>query len=266
LLLSDSKQAEQDALRAAGYVSDWESSLVAYKEFVVHVATLLQRAEGAVPDPSAYEELEAFTWSWLDTMKPWLAHMGQELVYQWQNRNLETGTKNDQCSILWPRVLAKLDLNTKQEADLLACYKIFEVCLTKLLEERQQLAGAYAALQERLEAARRDGSTEVVPKLHRDLERSLLLLQRISKNLKAYGSLDNLFCTSVVRLLSGVQLAKGIMHSYPYLPFWHEMVSHLQSKEQQQQPRKQWPQQQQQQSGLDLLEGLRSGQNLGSSQ
>ena len=57
LLLSDSKQVEQDALRAAGYVSDWESSLVAYKEFVVHVATLLQRAEGAVP--GAGEEVEA---------------------------------------------------------------------------------------------------------------------------------------------------------------------------------------------------------------
>jgi hypothetical protein len=191
-----------------------------------------------------------------------MAHMGQELVYQWQNRNLETGTK-DNCSILWPRVLAKLDLNPKQEADLLACYKIFEACLTKLLEERQQLAGQYAALQERLEAARRDGSTEVVPKLHRDLERSLQLLQRISKNLKAYGSLDNLFCTSVVRILSGVQVAKGIMHSYPYLPFWHEMVSHLQGKDGQQ---KLCSTGQQQQYGLDLLEGLQNGQHTSYSQ
>jgi hypothetical protein len=48
-VLADSKQAEQDALRAAGYVSDWESSLQGYKEFVVRVATFLQRAEGAVP-------------------------------------------------------------------------------------------------------------------------------------------------------------------------------------------------------------------------
>lgn len=175
---------------------------------------------------AVFAELETLTWSTINTLKPWLAYKGQELVYEWQGRNLETGQQDD-TSQLWPHVLTQLQVTEEQARSLSACYAMFGTCLERLVEERQQLAAAYGFIQEQLEAEKHGGGPLDATKMAEQLSVSLQLLKRMKGNMDAYGSLDKVFATSVTRTLTGVQVAKAIMHSYPYLPSWHDMISHL---------------------------------------
>lgn len=175
----------------------------------------------------------------MSRLQPLLVAQGQHLVYNWITRNLETGLQQEAPEELWPKVLDQMKLSPQQQQDALACYRMFSICLSKLVDKRVELSEHYRALQQHSEHCEmvaqqpQHGKAEAAADYRKVklTSASMEVLQSLAKNLAAYQSLDGVFAHSVTSLLTGVQMAAACVHSYPFLPQWHTMMRLLMLRE-----------------------------------
>lgn len=92
-------------------------------------------------------ELGELTRATIGRLQPFLVARGQGVVYDWNARNLETQQPEEPPGSLWPDVLDALQLAADTQLDALQCFDLFGAPLTRLLEERAQLAQHYRVLQ-----------------------------------------------------------------------------------------------------------------------
>lgn len=188
---------------------------------------------------AARATLEELTRVTMSRFQPFLVAKGQGLVYSWITRNLETGQQQEPPEELWPKVLDQMHLSQQQQQDALACYRMFSICLSKLVDKRVELSAQYKAIQQHAEQCEviaqqpQQGMVEAAADYRKGrlTSASMEVLQSLAKNLAAYQSLDGVFAHSVTSLLTGVQMATACVHSYPFLPQWHTMMRHLQRQD-----------------------------------
>lgn len=174
----------------------------------------------------AEQQLDAFTRSTISQVfQPFIVAKGQGMIYDWTMRSLETSQQQEPPDDLWPHVLQQMRLSPQQQQDALACYHMFGVCLSKLVDQRLAFTAQYKALQQAEEVAVHDRNWK--KKLHLKIQ-SMEMLQAISKSLAAYQSLDGVFAHSVTSIITGSQLAVACVHSYPFIPNWHKIMHSLQ--------------------------------------
>lgn len=109
------------------------------------------RTAAALHTPAAATATESqlgeLTRSTLGRLQPFLVARGQGVVYEWNQRNLETLEVVDPPVSLWPDVLDALQLTEQTQRDALQCFELFGAPLSRLLEERAQLAQRYRVYQ-----------------------------------------------------------------------------------------------------------------------
>jgi hypothetical protein len=105
-------------------------------------------------------ELGELTRSTIGRLQPFLVARGQGVVYDWNARNLETQQPEEPPSTLWPAVLDALQLTGDSQRDALQCFDLFGAPLTRLLEDRAQLAQRYRALQSSAVSAGRSSDAD----------------------------------------------------------------------------------------------------------
>lgn len=118
-------------------------------------------------------------------------------MYDWNARNLDTQQPEEPPANLWPAVLDALQLTDATRRDALQCFELFGTPLTRLLEERTQLAERYRDLQTTQCSSARsscDSEASVVAVAHaRTLEAvaeplysSMAILEALAANLERY--------------------------------------------------------------------------------
>lgn len=105
------------------------------------------------------QEVGELTRTTIGRLQPFLVARGQGVVYDWNARNLATQKPEEPPSSLWPAVLDALQLTAETQRDALQCFELFGAPLSRLLEERAQLAQRYRELQ-RASAASASSSAE----------------------------------------------------------------------------------------------------------
>eukprot|EP00878_Enallax_costatus_P013559 GHUV01014177.1.p1 GENE.GHUV01014177.1~~GHUV01014177.1.p1 ORF type:complete len:532 (+),score=194.44 GHUV01014177.1:331-1926(+) len=230
----------------AGAATSVEQGMGMYKEFLRQASQLLLQVDlGGPGAEAARATLEALTRVTMSRFQPLLVAKGQGLVYNWITRNLETGQHHEAPEELWPKVLEQMRLTPQQQQDSLACYRMFSICLSKLVDKRMELSEQYKSLQQSSEQCAiiaqqpQQGKVEAAADYRKSklTSASMEVLQSLAKNLAAYQSLDGVFAHSVTSLLTGVQMATACVHSYPFLPQWHTMMRYLQRQEEAKQQR-----------------------------
>eukprot|EP00775_Hariotina_reticulata_P008271 gene8271-8459_t len=166
---------------------------------------------------AAEEQLCQLTRMVVGRMQPLLVAHGQGLVYDFNTRNLETMAQQEPPPELWPQVLSLMKLTPQQQEDALACYRMFSICLSKLLDKRIALGAQYKELQQRAEAlaakCKEQGEDAGDVQQRADITAaSMEALQSIAKNLAAYQSLDGVFAHSITSIISGAQMAVAMVH------------------------------------------------------
>jgi hypothetical protein len=166
---------------------------------------------------AAEEQLCQLTRAVVGRMQPLIVAHGLGLVYDFNTRNLETMAQQEPPPELWPQVLLLMKLTQQQQGDALACYRMFSICLSRLLDKRTALTAQYKELQQQSEIlavkSKEQGEDVGDVQLRADITAaSMEVLQSIAKNLAAYQSLDGVFSHSITSIISGAQMAIAMVH------------------------------------------------------
>lgn len=182
------------------------------------------------PDAKVIDQLESSYQQINRQIRPFILAK-PEHSFMSRTYNFDAGSFMEPSLDLGARVLRHLDLNQDQIHQIMVCRELFWMARCKIVNERKALFDEFGALMTAYDSKAAPGLTQL-PGLHAD---ALILVNKMSQNLTKQAGLYLVFSQSCRRLLTTVQCAKLLLHSYPYAPPWPSIVRALIAQEKQKQ-------------------------------
>ncbi|KAF8055330.1 hypothetical protein HT031_006785 [Scenedesmus sp. PABB004] len=193
-----------------------------YRSRIAALAELLPAVDRALPDVGAGVALVQV----VEELVMGLRKFGTRNrvgIWEAQLINLETGAFDEAPPSHWRAVFASIGFTPPVREQLAGCYALYRTHVARVADERAALLAELAGLQARLDggggAARGARRCPATLQFRDDgAEDYAALLDRLGASVAAEHAVANMLMYSCAQVASHTQMAKAMLHSWPYMP------------------------------------------------